>query len=139
MRTHNLNQSIPLKKSIVSFFFFFVLTVTAFAQMQPFKLQEVRITDGTFKNAQKVDYKYIMDLDPDRLLAPYLKDTGLPKKADRYGNWESIGLDGHIAGHYLSALSMLYASTGKEELKNRLDYMLSELKRQWLCRWYSPR
>ena len=97
--------------------------------MQPFKLQEVRITDGPFKNAQEVDYKYIMDLNPDRLLAPYLIDAGLPKKADRYGNWESIGLDGHIAGHYLSALSMLYASTGKEELKNRLDYMLSELKR----------
>ncbi len=129
MRIQNSNQSIPLKKSIVSFFFFFVLAVTAFAQMQPFKLQEVRITDGPFKNAQEVDYKYIMDLNPDRLLAPYLIDAGLPKKADRYGNWESIGLDGHIAGHYLSALSMLYASTGKEELKNRLDYMLSELKR----------
>ncbi|WP_338357103.1 glycoside hydrolase family 127 protein [Yeosuana marina] len=129
MRIQNSNQSIPLKKSIVSFFFFFVLAVPAFAQMQPFKLQEVRITDGPFKNAQEVDYNYIMDLDPDRLLAPYLIDAGLPKKADRYGNWESIGLDGHIAGHYLSALSMLYASTDKEELKNRLDYMLSELKR----------
>ncbi len=129
MRIQNSNQSIPLKKSIVSFFFFFVLAVTAFAQMQPFKLQEVRITDGPFKKAQEVDYKYIMDLNPDRLLAPYLIDAGLPKKADRYGNWESIGLDGHIAGHYLSALSMLYASTGKEELKNHLDYMLSELKR----------
>ncbi|WP_428741899.1 beta-L-arabinofuranosidase domain-containing protein [Tenacibaculum sp.] len=129
MRIQNSNQSIPLKKSIVSFFFFFVLVFGAFAQMQPFKLQEVRITDGPFKNAQEVDYRYILDMDPDKLLAPYLIDAGLPKKADRYGNWESIGLDGHIAGHYLSALSMLYASTGKEELKNRLDYMLSELKR----------
>src|SRR5690606_25972461 len=32
-------------------------------------------------------------------------------------------------GHYLSALAMLYASTDNQELKDRLDYMLSELER----------
>jgi len=97
--------------------------------METFKLQEVRITDGPFKNAQDVDMKYILDLEPDRLLAPYLIDAGFTPKEDRYGNWESIGLDGHIAGHYLSALAMLYAATDNEELKTRLDYMISELER----------
>jgi DUF1680 family protein len=99
----------------------------SFAQMQPFKLQEVRLTDGIFKKAQDVDLKYILELNPDKLLAPYLIDAGLPLKVTRYGNWESSGLDGHIAGHYLSALSMLYASTGNPELKTRLDYMVNEL------------
>ena len=99
----------------------------SFAQMQPFKLQEVRLTDGIFKKAQDVDLKYILELNPDKLLAPYFIDAGLPLKATRYGNWESSGLDGHIAGHYLSALSMLYASTGNPELKTRLDYMVNEL------------
>jgi len=99
------------------------------AQMQSFDLKDVRLKDGPFKNAQDVDLKYIMDLNPDKLLAPYLLDAGIPPKSDRYGNWESIGLDGHIAGHYLLALSMMYASTGKAELKNRLDYMLSELEK----------
>lgn len=99
------------------------------AQMQSFNLNEVRLTSGPFKNAQDVDLKYILELNPDKLLAPYLLESGLPTKEDRYGNWENIGLDGHIGGHYLSALSMMYASTGNVELKNRLDYMLTELAR----------
>ncbi|WP_419214082.1 beta-L-arabinofuranosidase domain-containing protein [Maribacter sp. X9] len=113
----------------LSFLFFLFVAYAGFAQMHSFRLQDVRLTDGPFKNAQEVDMKYILDLEPDRLLAPYLIDAGFPTKEDRYGNWESIGLDGHIAGHYLSALAMLYASTDNEELKTRLDYMLSELER----------
>ena len=109
------------------FVLFIASSVTA--QMQSFNLNEIRLKEGPFKNAQDVDLKYILDLNPDRLLAPYLLASGIPVKSDRYGNWESIGLDGHIAGHYLSALSMMYASTGNKELKNRLDYMISELAR----------
>jgi DUF1680 family protein len=97
------------------------------AQMQPFALQDVKLTGGPFKNAQDVDLKYILALDPDKLLAPYLIDAGLPLKAQRYGNWESSGLDGHIGGHYLSALAMMYASTGNAETKKRLDYMIDQL------------
>lgn len=100
---------------------------SSFAQMKSFKLKEVKLTDGVFKNAQDVDLKYILELNPDKLLAPYLIDAGLPLKEKRYGNWESSGLDGHIAGHYLSALAMMCASTGNAELKTRLDYMVNEL------------
>ena len=105
------------------------ITFSAAAQMKTFPLQEVRLGDGPFKKAQDVDLKYMLALNTDKLLAPYLIDAGLPVKSDRYGNWESLGLDGHIAGHYLSALSMMYASTGNPELKSRLDYMISELGR----------
>ncbi|WP_323344790.1 glycoside hydrolase family 127 protein [Arcicella sp. LKC2W] len=97
--------------------------------MQSFPLQSVQLTEGVFKNAQDVDLKYILALNPDKLLAPYLIDASLPLKAERYGNWESSGLDGHIGGHYLSALAMMYASTKNTELKSRLDYMVSELAR----------
>ena len=97
--------------------------------MQSFPLKSVRLTYGVFKNAQDVDLKYILALNTDKLLAPYLIDAGLPLKAERYGNWESSGLDGHIGGHYLSALAMMYASTKNSELKTRLDYMVSELAR----------
>ena len=51
----------------------------------------------------------------------------MPKKAEVFSNW--AGLDGHMGGHYLSALVIHYASTGDEECKRRMDYMLSELKR----------
>ena len=106
-----------------------IVTSSVTAQMQLFDLKEVRLKEGPFKNAQDVDLKYILEMNPDRLLAPYLIASGIPVKAERYGNWESIGLDGHIAGHYLSALAMMYASTGNAEVKNRLDYMISELEK----------
>ena len=48
------------------------------------------------------------------------------KKHQLYPNWE--GLDGHIGGHYLSAMAMNYAATGNAECKKRMDYMISELK-----------
>jgi DUF1680 family protein len=67
-----------------------------------------------------------MHYNVDRLLAPYRKVAGLPKKAESYPNWS--GLDGHIAGHYLSAMAMNYAATGNKECKRRMEYMLSELK-----------
>ncbi|MFC5683871.1 glycoside hydrolase family 127 protein [Flavobacterium sp. MAHUQ-51] len=105
----------------------FLCIQSSFAQMQPFKLQDVKLKEGIFKKAQDVDQQYILALNPDKLLAPYLIDAGLPLKASRYGNWESSGLDGHIAGHYLSALAMMYASTGNAEMKTRLDYMVNEL------------
>jgi hypothetical protein len=58
-------------------------------------------------------------------LAPYRKEAGLPLKASGYSNWE--GLDGHIGGHYLSAMAIHYAATGHAECKKRMEYMLSEL------------
>lgn len=94
-----------------------------------FKLSDVRLLKSSFKKAQEVDLAYMMKLDPDRLLAPYLKEAGLTPKAKNYPNWESGGLDGHIAGHYLSALSMMYASTGDKKLLERINYIVSELKR----------
>ena len=118
-----------MKTTVLHIICFFLLSVSALAQMQPFSLQEVKLTGGPFKNAQDVDLKYMLALNPDKLLAPYLIDAGLPVKAPRYGNWESSGLDGHIGGHYLSALAMMYASTGNAELKKRLDYMVDQLAR----------
>ncbi len=94
-----------------------------------FKLNDVRLLDSEFKNAQKQDINYLLALEPDRLLAPFLREAGLEPKAESYPNWENTGLDGHIGGHYLTALSLMYASSGNEEIKQRLDYMLSELKR----------
>jgi DUF1680 family protein len=94
---------------------------------QTYPLEKIKLNTGVFEQAQQIDKEYILALDPDRLLAPYRIDAGLPKKAERYGNWESSGLDGHIGGHYLSALALMYAATGEKELKTRLDYMIAEL------------
>lgn len=99
------------------------------AKVESFPISQVRLASGPFKHAEDMDIRYLLGLDPDRLLAPYLKEAGLPPKAENYPNWENTGLDGHIGGHYLSALSYMYAATGNCEIKGRLEYMLSELKR----------
>jgi DUF1680 family protein len=95
-------------------------------------LSAVRITDGPFADALESNRRYLLALHPDRLLAPFLREAGLPPKAEPYGNWESGGLDGHTAGHYLSALATMIASgadTKDGELARRLDQMLDELER----------
>lgn len=123
-------QSLPSGDSaVLKLLLLLLLCFPAFAQQEVFHQENVRLTGGVFKNAEKVDLEYILALNPDKLLAPYLIDAGLPLKAERYGNWESSGLDGHIGGHYLSALALMYASTGEKELKIRLDYMVDQLAR----------
>ena len=92
-----------------------------------FNLNQVELLDGPFKHAMDLNVKVLLEYDIDRLLAPYLKEAGLPKKAELFPNWE--GLDGHVGGHYVSALAIHYAATGNQECYDRLKYMISELKR----------
>ena len=110
----------------------FVAT-TATAQLptrvESFPISNVRLGDSQFLKNQQMDIHYLLGLDADRLLAPYLKEAGLKPKAENYTNWENTGLDGHIGGHYLSALSYMAAATGNAEIEKRLDYVMSELKR----------
>ncbi len=92
-----------------------------------FPLSDVRLLDSEFKHAQDLNVEVLLKYDVDRLLAPYLKEAGLQPKAESFSCWD--GLDGHVGGHYLSALAIHYAATGNQELKQRMDYMLSELDR----------
>lgn len=93
----------------------------------PFRLTDVRLLPGPFQHAQDLDLAYILALDPDRLLAPFRREAGLPEKAKPYGDWESGGLDGHIGGHYLSALAIMGEATGNSECQRRLKIMVAEL------------
>jgi DUF1680 family protein len=91
-----------------------------------FSLSDVTLLEGPFKHAQDLNINTLLQYNVDRLLAPYLKEAGLTPKDSSYSNW--IGLDGHIGGHYLSAMAIHYASTGNVECKQRMDYMILELK-----------
>jgi uncharacterized protein len=90
-----------------------------------FSLDEVTLLDGPFKHARDLNLEVILMYDIDRLLAPYLKEAGLTPKVPGYPNWN--GLDGHIAGHYLSALAMNYAATRNDSCKIRIEYMIGVL------------
>lgn len=95
-----------------------------------FPLQSVRIHAGSpFAHAQQLDLAYLLELEPNRLLSRFYKNAGLPEKGAVYGGWESEGLSGHTLGHYLSAISMMYGSTGNSELKDRVAYIVAELAR----------
>lgn len=99
--------------------------------VQLFPLTSVRLLDGYFKDAVQANREYLLAVEPDRLLAPFLREAGLEPKAKNYGNWESSGLDGHTAGHYIAGLALMIAAgdDADGELNRRLDYMLNELER----------
>jgi DUF1680 family protein len=92
-----------------------------------FPLENVTLLDGPFKHAQDLNIQVLLKYDVNRLLAPYRKEAGLEPKAPTYPNWE--GLDGHVGGHYLSAMAINFASTGNKECKKRMDYLVSEIKK----------
>ncbi|MCL2005736.1 MAG: glycoside hydrolase family 127 protein [Planctomycetaceae bacterium] len=92
-----------------------------------FPLSNITLLDGPFKHALDLNVDVLLQYDTDRLLAPFLHEAGLPKKAEFFPNWQ--GLDGHIAGHYLSALAIHYAATGNKELQKRMEYIIAEMKR----------
>jgi DUF1680 family protein len=93
----------------------------------PFPLADVRLLDGPFKEGQDRAVKYLLSLEPDRFLANFRKEAGLPPKARHYGGWESQGVSGHAGGHYLSACALAYAATGDRQLLDRVNYFVDEL------------
>jgi DUF1680 family protein len=100
-------------------------------QARPLELSCVRLTGGPLKHAQDLDAKYLLELEPDRMMAGYRLRAGLKPKADGYGGWDAVDsrqLTGHIAGHYLSAVSLMYAATGDTRFKERADYLVTEMK-----------
>jgi len=97
---------------------------------RPLPLSAVRLTGGPLKHAQDLDREYLLKLEPDRMLSYYRQRAGLKPKAPGYGGWDGDGrnLTGHILGHYLSAASLMWAATGDARFKERVDYIVSELK-----------
>ena len=97
-------------------------------QAYAFNLKDVKLLDGSaFKHAMDIDGAYMLSLSADKLLSRFYKNSGLEPKDSAYGGWESEGLSGHTLGHYLSACSMMYASTGDNRFKERVDYIVDEL------------
>ncbi len=90
-----------------------------------FPLSDVTLLDGPLKNARDLNIKTLLQYDVDRLLAPFLKEAGLTPKKPSFPNWD--GLDGHVGGHYLTAMA-INAATGSEECRKLMEYMISELQ-----------
>lgn len=129
-----------------SFRFLFILVVMGTANAQPpvsakrqfFPLTAVRLLSGPasfspFYTAKQKDAAYLRSLDPNRFLYWPRQAVGLPPKADHYGGWESGGAV--VLGHYLSACSLMYATTADADLRERVSYIVDELA---LCQQQRP-
>ena len=97
---------------------------------KPLSLQDVRLTGGPLKHAQDLELEYLLALEPDRMLAFLRRSAKLEPKAQGYGGWDGDGrqLTGHIAGHYLSGVSLAWAASGDARFRDRANYIVNQLK-----------
>ena len=140
-----------MKKFVLTLLSLVIVTTTSQAQSElypkHFNLGQVTLLDGPMKTAMELNFKTLMQYDVDRLLTPYVRQSGLGSTTDtgsKYYHWEqkhpsfpnwgsdNFNLDGHVGGHYLTALALAYAacrdSETKARLKERMDYMVSVMK-----------
>ncbi|MDT8758560.1 glycoside hydrolase family 127 protein [Sphingomonas psychrotolerans] len=96
---------------------------------RPLPLSAVRLRPSAFLDAVEINRRYLLSLSPERLLHNFYASAGLPTKGPTYGGWEARGIAGHTLGHYLSALSLLYAQTGDAAVRDRLRHTVAEMAR----------
>jgi len=89
---------------------------------------QVRLLPSVFADSVTATRRYLMRLEPGRLLHNVYQQAGLPTQGEVYGGWESDTIAGHTLGHYLSALALMHAGNGDEECKQRANAIVAELK-----------
>lgn len=94
---------------------------------KPLPLTAVRLQASDYATAVEVNRRYLLSLEPDRLLHNFRKYAGLTPKAPIYGGWESDTIAGHTLGHYMTALTLMWQQTGDAECRRRADYIVDEL------------
>lgn len=95
---------------------------------RPFPLAQVRLKPSIFLTSIEANQRFLLSLEPDRLLHNFHAGAGLPPKGEVYGGWEARGIAGHSLGHYLTAMSLLHAQTGKPAFRERAAYIVGELR-----------
>ncbi len=105
---------------------------------QHFSLTQVQLLDSPLRTAQDNNARLLLSYDADRLMAPFIREAGLDAKTDSpyygwltqhpsFSNWglADWSLEGHVGGHYLSALALAYAAVGEGDLRAQLGERLS--------------
>lgn len=96
---------------------------------RPIPLEQVRLLPSIYLDALKANLAYLLRLDADRMLHNYHRFAGLPTKAKAYGGWEADTIAGEALGHYLSALSLMYAQASEASMLARVTYIIDQLER----------
>ncbi|OKP88219.1 beta-L-arabinofuranosidase domain-containing protein [Paenibacillus sp. P32E] len=103
------------------------LLTTEQSPIHPFPMNQVTLTDPYMVNALSKEILYLKSYDPDRLLAGFRENRGLPPKGEKYPGWENTEIRGHTLGHYLTATAQAYENTSSSGLLERLEYIIGEL------------
>lgn len=93
----------------------------------PLSYGQVKIRDSFLRDSMRMERDYLLSLDVDRLLAGFRETAGLKPVAMRYPGWESSEIQGHTMGHYLMAVSQLWATEREPVVGERLEYLVDEL------------
>ena len=102
---------------------------SAFENLQDFAMGDVTLLDSYEANAFAKEVAYLKSLDADKLLKGFCDIGGVESDATVYGGWESSAIRGHTLGHYLSAVSQAYATSGDAELLATANHIVSVLAR----------
>jgi hypothetical protein len=107
-----------------------VLCTAAVADVvRPVPLEQVRLLDGPFKEIQELHRTGMVGkLEPDKLLFPFRKNAGLPQPdgvTGGYGGWDDAFIQGHYAGHFLTAAARMFAATGDVSFRDKANSMVS--------------
>ena len=109
--------------------------------LKPLSKSDVKVTGGVFRDRMNVDKRYLLELDSQCLLQNFYIEAGIimpglqmvpdPAKANLHWGWEAAvcQLRGHFLGHWLSAAAAFVATDGDNDLKVKLDFIVSELAR----------
>lgn len=92
-------------------------------------MRDVRLKPSPFADAFTANRRYLLSLDPDRLLANFYASAGLAAPKPAYAGWEAQGIAGHSLGHWLSACALVVANTGDREVAAALDRALAAMAR----------
>ncbi len=106
-----------------------VVKIKAPIKIYSFNLRDVRLLKSPFTANMKRDGQWLLSIGANRLLHNFRVNAGMKIYAKALGGWESMDseLRGHITGHAMSALALLYASTGDTQYKNMGDSIVAGL------------
>ncbi len=97
--------------------------------LNDFSMADVELLDSYTQNAFSLEVKYLKSLNAEKLLKGFCEIAGVESDATKYGGWETSAIQGHTLGHYLTAVSQAFATSGDVELKqivNRIIDVLAE-------------
>ena len=94
-----------------------------------FDLSDVKLLDSRFKENMERDGKWLLSINNNSLLHSWMVNAGMQAYGRSLGGWEALDVElrGHTAGHVLSGLALMYASTGNNAYKSKGDSLVNSL------------